>query len=339
MVGRVRCSSTDHSLTITENEEAVTARRALLNDDTIEVVETAGPAATPRRAMMPALADMAVESIGSRDVTTLHVVGDSKAAQAKSRRRFAAPVTAVAAASAIGVISTLVPAAAVTNPSVQSSASSSADDGTVFQANALAAVEASRNADEALNGNIDALAAASDEANSAFANAGANAAASERQKKEEAEKAAAAALAEQEAANTNAASTTSSEAGSSSAPSVAASSAAAQAAVDFALAQLGKPYRYGATGPDGYDCSGLMMAAYAAAGVSIPRTSQAQMAGLTSVSLSSLQPGDLVFFYGGSHVGMYIGNGQVVHAPTEGDVVKIADMNSMGPTSAARVAG
>jgi len=338
MVGRVRCSSTDHSLTITENEEAVTARRALLNDDTIEVVETAEPAATPRRAMMPALADMAVESASSRDVTTLHVVGGSKAAQTKSRRRFAAPVTAVAAASAIGVISTLVPAAAVTNPSVQSGASS-VDDGTVFQANALAAVEANRNADEALNGNIDALAAASDEANSAFANAGANAAAAEQKKQEEAEKAAAAALADQEAADANAAaSTTSSEAGSS-APSVTASSAAAQAAVDFALAQLGKPYVYGATGPDGYDCSGLMMAAYAAAGVSIPRTSQAQMAGLTSVSLSSLQPGDLVFFYGGSHVGMYIGNGQVVHAPTEGDVVKIADMNSMGPTSAARVAG
>ena len=121
--------------------------------------------------------------------------------------------------------------------------------------------------------------------------------------------------------------------------SVTASSASAQAAVNFAMAQIGKPYKYGASGPDGYDCSGLVMAAYASAGVSIPRTSEAQQSGLTSVSLSDLQVGDLVFFYGGSHVGMYIGNGQVVHAPTEGDVVKISDMNSMGPTGAARVAG
>ena len=105
------------------------------------------------------------------------------------------------------------------------------------------------------------------------------------------------------------------------------------------MAQIGKPYGWGSTGPDSYDCSGLMMAAYASAGVSIPRTSEAQQAGLTSVSLSNLQVGDLVFFYGGSHVGMYIGNGQVVHAPTSGDVVKISDMNSMGPTGAARVAG
>ncbi|WP_232012440.1 C40 family peptidase [Propionibacterium australiense] len=311
----------------------MTARRALLNDDTteIEIVETAEPAATPRRAVMPSLAEMAVASADSRDTTTLHAVGDAKVAPVKSRRRFVAPVTAVAAASAIGVISTLVPAAAAPNPS--------ADDGTLFQSNALAAVEESRNADDALNGSIGDLAALKDEANSAAAGAAANAAASEQQKKEEAEKAAAAALAEQEAATSNTATTTAGGGSTASAPSVTASSASAQAAVDFALAQLGKPYVYGASGPSGYDCSGLMMAAYASAGVSIPRTSQAQMAGLTSVSLSNLQPGDLVFFYGGSHVGMYIGNGQVVHAPTEGDVVKIADMNSMGPTSAARVAG
>ena len=197
---------------------------------------------------------------------------------------------------------------------------------------------------DALNDDISALADLSSGIDTAAADAAVKAADSEQAAKDKAaadKKAAAAALAQQEASSSAASAQGSSPAASttSGSGSVTASSASAQAAVNFAMAQIGKPYKYGASGPDGYDCSGLVMAAYASAGVSIPRTSEAQQSGLTSVSLSDLQVGDLVFFYGGSHVGMYIGNGQVVHAPTEGDVVKISDMTSRGPTGAARVAG
>lgn len=114
----------------------------------------------------------------------------------------------------------------------------------------------------------------------------------------------------------------------------------AGAALAFAMAQIGKPYIWGGTGPDGYDCSGLMYAAYRAAGVSIPRTSQAQYSSLTNVSMGDLQPGDLVFYYSGiSHVAMYIGSGQVVHSPNFGQTVTIMGVYSWPVAGAARVAG
>jgi peptidoglycan DL-endopeptidase CwlO len=123
--------------------------------------------------------------------------------------------------------------------------------------------------------------------------------------------------------------------------SVVAGSEAAQTAVDTAMAQRGKPYVWAAEGPGSFDCSGLTLYAYAAAGVSLPHSSamQAQMG--TPVSRSELQPGDLVFFYSPvSRVGMYIGNGQMVHAPTFGDVVKVAGIDVMGSYShAMRIAG
>jgi cell wall-associated NlpC family hydrolase len=103
-------------------------------------------------------------------------------------------------------------------------------------------------------------------------------------------------------------------------------SGAAAAAIDFARAQLGKPYVYAATGPDSYDCSGLTMSAYAAAGVRMPHYSGAQYSSIPHVPLDAMQPGDLVFWGagGGSHVGIYVGNGLMIHAPHTGDVVKIA---------------
>jgi peptidoglycan DL-endopeptidase CwlO len=101
--------------------------------------------------------------------------------------------------------------------------------------------------------------------------------------------------------------------------------AVAQKAVAFAYAQIGKPYLWGASGPDSFDCSGLMMAAWASAGVSIPRVSYSQMSSLPSVPLSALQPGDIIGFNGNSHVGMYVGNGFIIDAPHSGaDVEKIA---------------
>jgi peptidoglycan DL-endopeptidase CwlO len=92
--------------------------------------------------------------------------------------------------------------------------------------------------------------------------------------------------------------------------------------VAFALAQIGKPYVWGGTGPGGYDCSGLVQAAWAAAGVSIPRTTYDQWASLPHVPSSDLQPGDLMFFDGEGHVSIYVGNGQMVDAPQQGENVE-----------------
>jgi cell wall-associated NlpC family hydrolase len=121
---------------------------------------------------------------------------------------------------------------------------------------------------------------------------------------------------------------------------VVAASGAAQKAVDTALAQEGDPYVWGASGPDAFDCSGLMQYAYSAAGVSLPHSSASQSRMGTPVSRGQLQPGDLVFFYSPvSHVGMYIGNGQMVHASTSGQPVKVASLDSMGSYNSARRIG
>ncbi|MCW2683867.1 MAG: uncharacterized protein JWP33_1780 [Blastococcus sp.] len=121
---------------------------------------------------------------------------------------------------------------------------------------------------------------------------------------------------------------------------VAAPNHAAQVAVDTALAQQGKPYAWGGTGPGGYDCSGLTSSAYRAAGVQIPRTSRAQSTAGVHVDRANLQPGDLIFFYDPiGHVGMYIGNGQMVHSSTYGQPVKVVPVDSMyGYNTARRVA-
>ena len=117
-------------------------------------------------------------------------------------------------------------------------------------------------------------------------------------------------------------------------------SGAAQTAVDTALAQVGEPYVWGAGGPDAFDCSGLTQYAYSAAGVSLPHSSSSQSRMGTPVSRDQLQPGDLVFFYSPvSHVGMYIGNGQMVHASTSGQPVKVASLDSMGGYNSARRIG
>jgi cell wall-associated NlpC family hydrolase len=121
---------------------------------------------------------------------------------------------------------------------------------------------------------------------------------------------------------------------------VVAPSAAAQKAVDTALAQVGDPYVWGAGGPDAFDCSGLTQYAYSAAGISLPHSSSSQSTMGTPVSRDQLQPGDLVFFYSPvSHVGMYIGNGQMVHASTSGQPVKVASLDSMGSYNSARRIG
>ncbi|MEV5931438.1 NlpC/P60 family protein [Streptomyces sp. NPDC052079] len=97
----------------------------------------------------------------------------------------------------------------------------------------------------------------------------------------------------------------------------------AEKALAFARAQIGKPYVWGATGPGSYDCSGLTQAAWKAAGVTIPRTTYDQVDAGTTVPVSQAQPGDLVFFYDDiTHVGIYIGNGMMIHAPKPGTYVR-----------------
>lgn len=104
-----------------------------------------------------------------------------------------------------------------------------------------------------------------------------------------------------------------------------------------ALAELGKPYGWGAAGPDAFDCSGLMVWAYAQNGIGIPRTSQAQLAGGTPVPLDALQPGDIIGYYPGvTHVGMYIGDGMVVHSSDYGIPIQVVPLNSMPIQGAVR---
>ncbi|MGR6966437.1 C40 family peptidase [Geodermatophilus sp. URMC 61] len=118
----------------------------------------------------------------------------------------------------------------------------------------------------------------------------------------------------------------------SSAP-VAVSGGSLQAVVDRALAQRGKPYVWAASGPGSFDCSGLVQYAFQAAGISLPHSSRMQSQTGTPASRAEARAGDLVAFYSPvSHIGIYLGNGQMVHAPTSGDVVKIASVDAMGAT-------
>ena len=113
----------------------------------------------------------------------------------------------------------------------------------------------------------------------------------------------------------------------------------AAAAVSYAYQKLGSPYVWGATGPDAFDCSGLIQAAYRNAGISLPRTTYAQINAGQRVSQSELLPGDLVFFYSGiSHVGIYVGHGQMIHAPNPSAPVRVAPLNEMPFAGATRVA-
>jgi cell wall-associated NlpC family hydrolase len=111
-------------------------------------------------------------------------------------------------------------------------------------------------------------------------------------------------------------------------PNVTSSNATARAAIAFAQSQLGKPYVYAAAGPNAYDCSGLTMAAYAAAGVGMGHYSGSQYASFPHVSMDELLPGDLIFWGGGGsqHVGLYIGGGLMIDAPHTGAWVHVTQV-------------
>jgi peptidoglycan DL-endopeptidase CwlO len=127
------------------------------------------------------------------------------------------------------------------------------------------------------------------------------------------------------------------------APASATATAIAAKAIGYAHGQLGKPYLWAATGPDSFDCSGLMMAAYHAAGLDIPRTSQAQYAWGPKIPAGQEQPGDLVFFAGSDgtvaapgHVGLVIGNGLMIEAYGSGYAIRVASYTNRNPVGFTR---
>jgi cell wall-associated NlpC family hydrolase len=126
---------------------------------------------------------------------------------------------------------------------------------------------------------------------------------------------------------------------------VPAPSAAAATAIAFAVRQVGKPYQWGAAGPNAYDCSGLVFAAYAAAGIHLARTTFGWRQDGPTVPLASIQPGDLLFSAGSDgtptnpgHVVMYLGDGQIIQAPQRGEDVQIDPLSLVGVVVAARPA-
>jgi cell wall-associated NlpC family hydrolase len=121
-------------------------------------------------------------------------------------------------------------------------------------------------------------------------------------------------------------------------PSGVDASGRAAVAIRYAMAQVGKAYVYGAAGPSAFDCSGLMMMAWAQAGISLPHSSSAQYGVGRHVSSSDLQPGDLVFYYSPiSHVAMYIGNGLIVEAANPGAGIRVSPVFSMPYAGATRL--
>ena len=121
-------------------------------------------------------------------------------------------------------------------------------------------------------------------------------------------------------------------------PAPAPSSSKGRTAYAFARTQLGKPYRYGAAGPDAYDCSGLTLTSWRKAGVSLPRTTAQQFHVGKRIAKGNLQVGDLVFYYGPtpSHVGIYAGSGKIIHAPRPGKVVQHVPIDYMPFAGAVR---
>lgn len=119
-----------------------------------------------------------------------------------------------------------------------------------------------------------------------------------------------------------------------------AASRSAATAVRNAATKLGRPYVWGAKGPNAFDCSGLMQRAYKQAGVTIPPNSSRQAKAGTAVPISQLKPGDMVFYYTPvSDVGMYIGNGRILHASEPGEPVKISNVHAFPIHNARRIVG
>ncbi|WP_406135589.1 NlpC/P60 family protein [Streptomyces albidoflavus] len=163
--------------------------------------------------------------------------------------------------------------------------------------------------------------------------------AKERAEKEEAERKAREAAEEKEREESGSGSGTGTGSGGGSTAPDSSYAAKAEKVIAFARAQMGKPYVWGAAGPDSFDCSGLTQAAWKTAGISLPRTTWDQVGVGQKVSVDNAQPGDLVFFYDDiSHVGIYIGGGEMIHAPKPGADVRVESIYYMPIHSVVRPA-
>ncbi|CEH05072.1 NlpC/P60 family protein [Propionibacterium freudenreichii] len=333
----------------------MTARRALSADD---IDATVDQPTAPRRAGIPGRADAPIEFARPRRVALPSVEEDAilpfarcvsaqttmtlpvitvdavhaAKSSAKPHRRVSLPVAAVALTSALGLGATLLPqtvAAAPDNGAAEARQTASVTRDTartqLFTSD-LATTEVATTSPTIPDTSAQDL-------NDSFASLGKSTAQKLATDKAAADKAAS----EQAIAAANAAESVTGK-GVKAAPNAAtAATSAAQTAINFALAQVGKPYVWGAVGPNAYDCSGLTMAAYKAAGISLPRVTYSQMAAGTAVSQSTMVPGDLIFFYGGEHVGIYLGNGQVVHAADYGTGVIVGTVSSMPVSSVTHI--
>ncbi|WP_311317313.1 C40 family peptidase [Propionibacterium freudenreichii] len=333
----------------------MTARRALSADD---IDATVDQPTAPRRAGIPGRADAPIEFARPRRVALPSVEEDAilpfarcvsaqttmtlpvitvdavhaAKSSAKPHRRVSLPVAAVALTSALGLGATLLPqtvAAAPDNGAAEARQTASVTRDTartqLFTSD-LATTEVATTSPTIPDTSAQDL-------NDSFASLGKSTAQKLATDKAAADKAAS----EQAIAAANAAEIVTGK-GVKVAPNAAtAATSAAQTAINFALAQVGKPYVWGAVGPNAYDCSGLTMAAYKAAGISLPRVTYSQMAAGTAVSQSTMVPGDLIFFYGGEHVGIYLGNGQVVHAADYGTGVIVGTVSSMPVSSVTHI--
>ena len=112
---------------------------------------------------------------------------------------------------------------------------------------------------------------------------------------------------------------------------------AGEQALQAAQSKLGSPYVWGATGPNAFDCSGLVMWAYNQVGVGLPRTSESQAGAGYAVSVDDLRPGDIIIYNGGGHAALYAGDGNIIHASTSGTPVQYAPLHSMAVYAARRI--
>lgn len=320
----------------------------------------------PRRVALPSIEDDAIvpfarcvsaETTMNLPVIDVDAVHTAVVSKLKSRRRVSLPAAAVAITSAIGLGAALIPQAVAADPDHETTVAHE-----VVDHDATDVVSVTRDANRpslnqtsleilpGVSADVTEVAAtkpvvpddSAQDLNDSFATLGKDTAQKLADKEAADKEAAEKAAAEKAAANAAANATTGTRGGGGSRGVVLnaapADSAVAQTAINFALNQVGKPYGWGAVGPSAFDCSGLMVAAYSSAGISLPRVTYGQMTVGTPVSASALAPGDLVFFYGGEHVGMYLGNGQVVHAADYGTGVIIASLSTMPMSSAVRVA-
>ncbi len=308
-------------------DKSTAPRRASIVGSVAAPIEsTTAQFVRPRRVALPSVEEDAIvplaRCISAKTTMSLPVIDVDSVHAAKSprtRRRVSLPAAAVAGISALGLGVSLLPQTVAAAP----------EDGSADARQTSSVARDASRTDLTVDLSSENAAAGSD----SLAALGRDAATQAAANKAAADQAVAEQAAAAAAANSTAAKTTKSTA-----TAGTANSAAAQAAVNYAMAQVGKPYGWGSVGPDAFDCSGLTMAAYASAGISLPRVTYGQKSAGASVDISNLAVGDLVFFYGVEHVGIYIGNGQVVHAADYGTGVVVSAMSSMPFAGATRVA-